>query len=302
MTEKSSHAARSHRPVMVGEVLEYLAPGPGNRVLDGTVGAGGHAESILESLGPDGFLLGVDRDREILDEARERLERFSGRVRLEKGNFAELGEIEPFDRILLDLGASSLQLDRAERGFSFREDGPLDMRMDRDEATTAFDLVDRLGAAELADLIYRWGEERGSRRIARFIVERRQREPIRSTADLARIVSRALGRRGRIHPATRTFQALRIGVNRELENLEAFLARAPSLLRPGGRIAVISFHSLEDRAVKQAFRTWKREGWGEILTPKPIRAAEDEKKENPRARSARLRAARKHNGNNVPGE
>jgi len=283
-----------HLPVLAGEVLDLLALRPGLRVLDATVGAGGHAERILEGILPGGFLLGCDRDGEVLEYARKRLERFGENCVLKNEEFSRIEAAQPFDRVLLDLGVSSLQLDRGERGFSFRLSGPLDMRMDRRETNTAEDLVNRLSERDLADIIYKYGEEGRSRRISRFIVACRRREPFRDTVRLAETVARALGRRGRIHPATKVFQALRIAVNREMENLENFLSRARSLLVPGGRICVISFHSLEDRLVKQAFRAWEREqGWAGVLTPKPRRPSPEEIAANPRARSARLRAAEK---------
>jgi 16S rRNA (cytosine1402-N4)-methyltransferase len=283
-----------HLPVLAGEVLDLLALRPGLRVLDATVGAGGHAERILEGILPGGGLVGCDRDGEVLEYARKRLERFEGNCVLKNEEFSRIEAAEPFDRVLLDLGVSSLQLDRGERGFSFRFPGPLDMRMDRRETTTAADLVNRLSERDLADIIYKYGEEGRSRRISRFIVEARRREFFQDTVRLAETVARAVGRRGRIHPATKVFQALRIAVNQEMENLENFLSRVRSLLAPGGRICVISFHSLEDRLVKQAFRAWEREqGWAGVLTPKPLRPAPEEIAANPRARSARLRAAEK---------
>jgi len=277
---------------MVREVLEGLDPHPGDRVLDCTVGAGGHAELILERIRPGGFLVGCDRDPEMIEYARRRLARFSDGWRLENREFSRWEGEGKFDGILADLGVSSLQLDEAERGFSFRNPGPLDMRMDRRERKTAADLVNRLREKDLADLIYRYGEEGRSRRISRRIVEARRRRPIRDTEELAEIVARAVGRRGRIHPATRVFQALRIALNEELRNLERLLERAPGLLREGGRICLISFHSLEDRLVKTAFRRWEREeGLARVLTPKPLRPGAEEVAANPRARSARLRVA-----------
>ncbi len=251
-----------HVPVLRAEVLALLRPGPGGRYLDATVGLGGHAEAILRASEPGGTLLGIDRDAEALELSRRRLAPFGQRVTLVQGQYEELavlvGELREFDSVLFDLGASALQLDTADRGFSFGREGPQDMRMDRSVGDTAADLVARLSERELADLIFRWGEERGSRRIARAIVEARRRAPIRTTTALAEVVARAIPRAAwprHIHPATRTFQALRIAVNEELEGLGRALEDAAALLRPGGRLAAISFLSLEDRIVKQ---TWRR--------------------------------------------
>ncbi len=285
-----------HVPVLRAEVLALLEPRPGGSYLDATVGLGGHAEAILQASEPTGTLLGIDRDAEALVEARQRVTPFGSRVRLLQGRYEELadliGEGTEFDGILFDLGASSLQLDTAERGFSFGRGGPLDMRMDRSGGQTAAGLVARLPERELADLIFRWGEERWSRRIARTIVEARRQAPIETTAALAEVVSRAIPRAAwprQIHPATRTFQALRIAVNDELTDLAAALEAAVSRLRPAGRIAVISFHSLEDRIVKQSWRGLQAAGRGRILTKRPITPGEAEVAANPRARSAKLR-------------
>jgi 16S rRNA (cytosine1402-N4)-methyltransferase len=300
-----------HVSVLLAETLELLAVRPGGLWVDGTVGLGGHAAALLRASAPDGRLLGLDRDTETLERARTALGGFGDRVRLDAGDYREipqrLGE-ERADGVLLDLGISSAQLDDPERGFSFQSDGPLDMRMDRREGTTAADVVNHLPEKELADLIYAYGEERKSRRIARAIVRSRERAPLRTTAELAEIVRRATrsgaprgarrglhpatprgARRGGIHPATRTFQALRIYVNRELEGLGEALERIAGCLAPEGRMAVIAFHSLEDRAVKNAFRDLSRRGCRQ-LTKKPVRPSEAETRANPRARSARLRA------------
>jgi 16S rRNA (cytosine1402-N4)-methyltransferase len=290
-------------PVLLNEVLAGLRPHAGGRFVDGTVGGGGHSAAILEASAPDGRLLGIDADPAALAAAASRLAPFGERALLAHGNFREIGRLaqahgfERVDGILLDLGVSSHQLDTPERGFSFAVDAPLDMRLDPTVGETAADLVNDLPESELADLIYRYGEERGSRRIARFIGEARRKRPIATTGELADLVARALGgKRGKIHPATRTFQALRIAVNRELESLEAALPQAVDLLAPGGRLAVISFHSLEDRIVKLFFRA--ESGYGgtgqgrlAIITKKPIEAAEGETRANPRARSAKLRIA-----------
>jgi 16S rRNA (cytosine1402-N4)-methyltransferase len=283
-----------HVPVLLAEALELLAVRPGGLFVDGTVGLGGHAAAVLRASGPDGRLLGLDRDGETLERARARLAEFGERVRLEQGDFREIpGRLggERADAILLDLGVSSVQLDEAERGFSFQAEGPLDMRMDRSRGVTAADLVNRMREKELADLLHECGEEKASRRIARAIVFARERRPIATTTELADIVRRAAPRRrpGGLHPATRTFQALRIRTNGELEGLGGAIERAASCLRPGGRLAVIAFHSLEDRAAKEAFRSLAGRGF-RILTRKPVRPGEAEVRANPRARSARLRA------------
>jgi 16S rRNA (cytosine1402-N4)-methyltransferase len=261
--------------------------------VDGTVGLGGHAAELLRASAPGGRLLGMDRDSETLELARARLAGFGERVRLESGHFQDIPERlggEQADGILLDLGISSAQLDDPDRGFSFQTDGPLDMRMDRRAGETAADVVNEMPEVELANLIYAYGEERGSRRIARAIVRARDRALLRTTAELADIVRRAAppSRRRGFHPATRTFQALRIHVNRELEGLGEALERIAGCLGPAGRLAVIAFHSLEDRVVKTTFRELARRGWT-LLTKKPIRPSETETRQNPRARSARLR-------------
>lgn len=286
-----------HVPVLLEAIVAILQPRPGGRYLDATVGVGGHAETILRASEPTGTLVGIDRDAEALALARQRLDVFGERVMLLHGRYECLTELvgagRAFDGILFDLGASSLQLDTAARGFSFGREGPLDMRMDRSEGTTAADVVARLPEQELADLIFRFGEERWSRRIARAIVEARQEEPIRSTTALANVVSRAIPRRHwprHIHPATRTFQALRIVVNDELSRLDRALAQAVDLLHPAGRVVAISFHSLEDRVVKQEWRNMAAAGTVRILTKRPMRPGEAETTANPRARSAKLRA------------
>ncbi len=284
----------THEPVLLAEALELLAVRPGGRYVDGTVGLGGHAEAVLQASAPGGSLLGVDRDSEALQAAGERLRPFGDRVRLEHGDYREIPRLlggNRADGILLDLGTSSLQLDTSDRGFSFRAEGPLDMRMDRSQGQTAAELVNRLPERELADLIYRYGEERSSRRIARAIVEARRHGRIATTTELADIVRRAAGRSRRpgLDPATRTFQALRIQVNRELEGLADCLRRLAACLVPAGRLVVIAFHSLEDREVKQTFRDLAGQGFG-LLTKKPLSPGAAEVARNPRARSARLRA------------
>jgi len=283
-----------HASVLLAESLELLAVRPGGLYVDGTVGPGGHAAAILERSGPEGRLLGLDRDPEVLESAGERLRPFGARARLVHADYRAIPRLlagERADGVLLDLGTSSVQLDTPERGFSFRAEGPLDMRMDRSGGETAADLVNRMSEPDLADLIYRFGEERASRRIARAIVAAWRRGRIRTTAELAGIVRSAAGRARRpgLDPATRTFQALRIQVNRELEGLGPALAAIAGCLAPRGRLAVIAFHSLEDREVKHAFRELAREGFT-LLTRRPLRPSGAETARNPRSRSARLRA------------
>ncbi len=301
--------AADHLPVLYDRVLEFLAPQPGGRYIDATVGAGGHAWGILEASDPDGRLLALDADPAALAVARERLAPFGERVTLMHANFDRLAQVaeehgfEKVDGILLDLGLSSLQLADAQRGFSFQLEGPLDMRFDPRTRRTAADLVNRLSEEELADLLKRYGEERYARRIARAIVRHR---PIRTTRELAELVARNVPHRGRIHPATRTFMALRIAVNDELGALERALPQAVGLLRPGGRLAVISFHSLEDRIVKEFFRRESRDcicppelpacvcdhkAVLELVTRKPVTPSAEEVARNPRSRSARMRVA-----------
>jgi len=283
--------------VLHEEVIALLRPRPGGRYLDATVGLGGHSEAILRAAGPTGVLVGVDRDAEALTLARRRLAACGAQVDLRKGRYEAVAQIvgaeERFDGILFDLGASSLQLDTADRGFSFVYDGPLDMRMDRSAGAPAAELLARLSERELADLIFQWGEERWSRRIARAIVAARHAGPVTTTASLAAIVARSIPRRywpPHIHPATRTFQALRIAVNEEIVGLGPALAEATRLLAAGGRLVAISFHSLEDRIVKQTWRRLETTGTVRILTKRPIVAGETERVANPRSRSAKLRA------------
>ncbi len=313
MMEYTGNPDAEHISVMRNEVLDLFQCKPGGIYVDATVGLGGHSQGILERIQPGGLLIGIDRDRESLDKAQVRLKPFSGSYRLLHDNFKNLPLIlnnlatRPVDGILLDLGVSSYQLLSSERGFSFQSDEMLDMRMDRSQQWTAADLVNNLSASELADIIYRFGEERLSRRIAAAIVQERSRAPITRCAQLADIISRAFRVRGHqgIHPATRTFQALRIAVNEELEGLEELLLEAFGFLRSGGRIVVIAFHSLEDRIVKRAFRklggqcvcdappelcTCPRQALACLLTPRPMTPSPEELAANPRARSARLRA------------
>jgi len=291
-----------HVPVLLEEVLEYLNVRPGGVICDATLGLAGHSSEIVKRLGGRGKLIAFDRDPEAMEAAKVRLEE----VRAELGEempevvlvakaFSEAAnEIAPgsLDGLLADFGVSSLQLDEAHRGFSFRTDGPLDMRMDTRTGETAEQVVNQEDENELADLIYEFGEERRSRRIARAIVRAR---PITTTAELARVVSAAAPsmKGDKIHPATRTFQALRIRVNNELGEIQSLLKSAGSLLKPGGRLVLISFHSLEDRLVKDAFREAGRTKEFEVLTKKPVVAREQEQMRNPRSRSAKMRAAEK---------
>jgi 16S rRNA (cytosine1402-N4)-methyltransferase len=288
--------AASHTSVLTEEVVAALAPRAGGVYVDATLGAGGHTEAILEAA--PATVIAIDRDLRAIESARRRLERFGAAVRFVNGRFSELGrhlsevDIASVDGIVADLGVSSTQLDDPNRGMSFRAEGPLDMRMGDTSGETALELIERLDTGELADIIYHYGDERRSRRIARCIQQALQAGELKTTLDLRRAVVRAVGpaRIGGIDPATRTFQALRIAVNQELEELETLLASAPALLSPGGVLAIISFHSLEDRQVKRAFLeagTWQR------LTTKPIVASRAETERNPRSRSAKLRAARK---------
>jgi 16S rRNA (cytosine1402-N4)-methyltransferase len=274
--------------------MELLAVRPGALYVDGTVGLGGHAGEILRRSAPDGRLVAFDKDPDALARSAERLREFGDRVRFEHADFREIPErlagAAP-QGVLVDMGVSSLQLDEAARGFSFNAEGPLDMRMDPTQGFTAADLVNRLPERELADVIYRWGEEHASRRIARAIVDARRRRHFTTTTELAEVVRRAAGRSRRpgLDAATKTFQALRIHVNRELEGLGAALESLAGVLAPGGRLAVIAFHSLEDREVKQTFRALGGRGF-RILTRKPLVPGDEETARNPRARSAKLRA------------
>lgn len=285
-----------HASVLLREVLAALDPAPGDVIVDATLGAGGHTEALLE--GTAARVIGVDRDDTALAIAGRRLAAFGDRVTFVKGRFSDLEAIlaergvTAVAGVLADVGVSSMQIDNAGRGMSFRHDGPLDMRMDTSEGETARDLIERLDDDELADVLYKLGEERRSRRIARCIKLSAAEGRLETTHDLRRAVVRAVGpaRVGGIDPATKTFQALRIAVNAELEELEALLAAAPRVLRPGGVLAIISFHSLEDRLAKHAMRD--RDVW-QPLTKKPVVAQAQEVFENPRARSAKLRAARR---------
>jgi len=286
-----------HQPVMKQQVLEYLAPRPEGIYLDATLGLGGHSEAILEAVPQVQRVIGMDWDQEALSLAKKRLGHFAGKMRFYQGNFRDMDAviaeegIDGFDGIVMDLGLSSFQLDASGRGFSFMRDEPLDMRMDRSSTILASDMVNNLPGDRLAELIKLYGEEPWAKRIADFIVKARTKKPILSTLELAEIVKKAIPRRfhpRKIHPATRTFQAIRIAINRELENLNQALEKVPECLKTGGRIVVISFHSLEDRIVKHFF---KKNAFLRVLTKKPVQPDSLEIAVNPRARSAKLRAA-----------
>ncbi len=284
-----------HIPVMLSAALEWLQPQPGRVIVDGTLGGAGHSRALAERVAPDGLLIALDRDAGAVDAGEKRLAGLP--FRIAQANFCDLPEvleqlqIKTVDGILLDLGLSSDQLADDDRGFSFLSDGPLDLRFDVTEGEPARRLINRLSEEHLADLIYHYGEERYSRRIARKVVERRREKPIETSRELAELVRRCIPRSPdtqRIHPATRTFQALRIAVNEELKSLEIALRRLPDCLSSGGRIGIISFHSLEDRRVKEAFKSDPRL---KPLTKKPVVADDAETAENPRSRSAKFRFA-----------
>ncbi len=286
-----------HVPVLSQEVTEWLRPAPGQTFVDGTLGGGGHARLIAERVSPNGLVMGLDRDPIAIERTANELQQLP--VRAIHGNYSDIPEtleelaIPHVDGILLDLGLSSDQLADANRGFSFQSDGPLDLRFDTSRGEPAWKMIDRLSAEHLADLIYEHGEERFSRRIARRIVEARRTASIRTASELASIIRQSVPRKreDRIDPATRTFQALRIAVNEELKWLKVALRRLPDCLRPGGRLAIISFHSLEDRLVKESFRNDERLT---VLTRRPLRATEEEVETNPRSRSAKFRVAERN--------
>ncbi|MGH7805816.1 MAG: 16S rRNA (cytosine(1402)-N(4))-methyltransferase RsmH [Candidatus Binatia bacterium] len=300
-----------HHPVLLRETLSWLAPRSGGRYVDGTLGGAGHAEAILDASSPDGELLGIDWDEPARERAARRLAHFGERVKVYAGSYADLGELlesagwDAVDGILLDLGVSSFQLDEADRGFSFSRSGPLDMRMDRDRGPSVAEWLHGVEQSELARVLREFGEEPRAGRIARAMIDADRRGELGDTVALATLVARVVGRSPGHHPATRSFQALRIAVNGELAELDRFLADAWKWLRPGGRLVMLAYHSLEDRRVKQAFALWNREclcprdvpvcrcGWSRkvrLLTPRPVRPTDAEVEANPRARSARLRA------------
>ncbi len=287
-----------HVAVMASEAVRYLRPREGGIFVDATLGLGGHAKGILELIGKKGKLIGIDRDTEAINLAKQRLSDYISQCEFVHDDFRNIDKIldkfkiDKIDGILFDLGISSLQIDSPHRGFSFKEDGPLDMRMDKAGHISAYDLVNSLSEKEISDILKNFGQERWHNRIARRLVIERKFKPIETTGELARIVLKSIPfQRGRerIHPATRTFQAFRIAVNRELESLEIGLTNCVDRVRLSGRIVVISFHSLEDRIIKQSFRTFEKTGKGRIIVKKPLRPSEQEVTHNPRARSARLR-------------
>jgi len=287
-----------HKPVLLETVLSYLKLKPGDIVLDGTVGSGGHAEAILKVIGSDGFLIGLDQDEEAIKRTQSRLEHVDGRFKLFQSNFRFLDQVlsslnfNKVNAVLLDVGVSTDQLEVSRRGFSFQQDGPLDMRMDQGQTQTAADLVNGLSQEELTMIFRQYGEERYARQIAQTIVRGRASNPFRTTGTLKKVVEEAVPTRyryGRIHPATRVFQALRIAVNDELAVLEETLPKAFDCLEFGGKLCIISFHSLEDRIVKHFFVKQKAAGTGKIITKKPVQPNDQEIESNPKSRSAKLR-------------
>lgn len=309
---QSSSAEFTHQTVLRDEVIEFVRATSGSTVIDATLGLGGHSEAILEATVFD--VVGIDQDAAAIKIASERLARFGERFTAVNANFSEIGDAVSagdFAAIIADLGVSSMQLDDAARGFSFRSSAPLDMRMNKNEGMTAAELLETSSEAEIADILYYYGEERRSRKIARWITEKNEAgTPLRTTDELAKLVERAIGKKpgDKIHPATRTFQAVRIAVNRELDVLKRFIPAAVEKLSPGGVLAIISFHSLEDRIVKQAFQRLSGKCSCpprlpkcmcgavkkiEILTKKPILPGEDEQEQNPRSRSAKLRVGKR---------
>ena len=291
-----------HVPVMLQEVLDSLKLAPGQVIVDATVGTGGHAAEILKRITPKGRLIGIDRDENSLAICRQRLAEFKESTEFVQGNFSDLDQIlsnlgiEKIDGIVFDLGISSYQLHDAQRGFSFQQEGPLDMRMDKNSYICAYDLVNNLNENEISTLLWNFGQERWHNRIAHLLVQERRNEPISTTKQLANLVMRAIPHRYRrsyyrIHPATRTFQAVRIAVNRELEILESAIKKAVDILRKQARICVISFHSLEDRLIKHTFRALKADGLIDIITAKPLTPGESEIEVNPSSRSSKFRVA-----------
>lgn len=284
-----------HIPALLNEVIEYLNLKENKLIVDCTIGEGGHAKKILEGLGSSGILLGIDQDQDALVAARERLVPFGKRVDLIWGNFINLEkilrekEMGKVGGILFDLGVSSLQLNRKERGFSFLREGPLDMRMNKAQRINTSHLINKTSYKELQNILYEFGEERWAKRITRAIVREREKTPVTTTTQLARIIERAVPYRGRIHPATRTFLALRLRINGELENLREALPPTVDSLKKKGRICIISYHSLEDRIVKNSFKDFAHQGKLKILTKKPVTPTIEEIRANPRSRSAKLR-------------
>lgn len=286
-----------HVPVLLNEVIEWLQPESDGLYVDGTLGLGGHAAAVLEKSSPTGQLVGFEWDEEAFARANERLACYSDRFRIVRASYADLVpelarlDISGINGLIADLGVSSLQLDQADRGFSFRSESVLDMRMDRRKTLTAASLIARLAEEQLADIFYHYGEERQARRIARFLVQARQQEPVATTGRLAAIVAEAVPRKyhpPKVHVATKVFQALRIAVNGELDNLTKLLVTAPEVLKSGAKICIITFHSLEDRIVKQAFQ---QNAAYKVLSRRPIQPSPGEIERNPRSRSAKLRVA-----------
>ena len=291
-----------HIPVMLREVIDYLDPKPGQIIVDATLGTGGHSFEILKRITPGGKLIGIDRDEDSLAICRKRLSEFSSSCEFVHGNFVDLDQIleklgiDKIDGIVFDLGISTYQLKDPERGFSFQQEGPLDMRLDKSSYISAYDLVNNLNESEISNMLWSFGEERWHNRIARILVEERRNQPISTTTQLAALVMRAIPyryRKGyyRIHPATRTFQAVRIAVNRELEILETAVKKAVAILGKKAKICVISFHSLEDRVIKHTFRALKADGLIDIVTAKPLTPAPSEVIANPSSRSSKFRVA-----------
>jgi len=291
-----------HIPAMLREVIDYLLLKPGQVIVDATIGTGGHSFEILKSISPGGKLIGIDRDEDSLNVCRGRLSDFNSSLELVHANFVDLDEalaklgVDKIDGIIFDLGISTFQLKNAQRGFSFQEEGPLDMRLDKDSYISAYDLMNNLNESEISGILWNFGQERWHNRIARLLIQERAIQPIATTRQLADLVVRAIPHRYRkshyrIHPATRTFQAVRIAVNRELEIIESAIKKAVTILKEQARICVISFHSLEDRAVKQTFRQLKAEGLINIITPKPLTPLLSEIEANPSSRSSKFRVA-----------
>ncbi|MEI6831484.1 MAG: 16S rRNA (cytosine(1402)-N(4))-methyltransferase RsmH [Candidatus Omnitrophota bacterium] len=291
-----------HIPAMSREVIDYLKLKPGQVIVDATIGTGGHSLEILKSISPGGKLIGIDRDEDSLNVCRQRLSDFNSSLELVHANFVDLDQVlaklgvDKIDGIIFDLGISTFQLKNAQRGFSFQEEGPLDMRLDKDSYISAYDLMNNLNESEISGILWNFGQERWHNRIARLLIQERAIQPIATTRQLADLVVRAIPYRYRkshyrIHPATRTFQAVRIAVNRELEIIESAIKKAVAILKEQARICVISFHSLEDRAVKITFRQLKAEGLINIITPKPLTPLLSEIEANPSSRSSKFRVA-----------
>ncbi len=291
-----------HIPAMLHEAIDYLSLSPGQLIVDATIGTGGHSLEILKRITPGGKLIGIDRDEDSLNVCRERLSDFNGSFELVHASFVDLDQVliklgvDKIDGIIFDLGISTFQLKNAQRGFSFQEEGPLDMRLDKDSYISAYDLVNNLNESEISDMLWSFGQERWHNRIAHLMIEERKIQPIATTRQLADLVIKAIPHKYRrshyrIHPATRTFQAVRIAVNRELEIIESAIKKAVAILKTRARICVISFHSLEDRAVKLTFRQLKAEGLINIVTPKPLTPLFSEIEANPSSRSSKFRVA-----------